>query len=78
MSIDPKSEDVRELGPHVAAIAAAYGDPMGKYAEFLNKTIPDYEARPFFFYNQANALPASRTNGYAERADTSSGDFVNA
>lgn len=73
MNIDPKSEDVTELVPHIAAIAAAYGDPMGKYAKFLEKTIPNYQSRPFFFYDQTMALPVSRMNGHAERADTSRG-----
>lgn len=69
MGIDPKSEDVTELGPHVAAIAAAYGDPNGKYAKFLERTIPNYQSSPFFFYDQTVALPASRMNGNSERRD---------
>jgi hypothetical protein len=70
MGIDPRSEDISELAPHVAAAAAAYGDPMGKYAKFLEQTIPSYQSKPFFFYDQTNALPASRMNGHEERADT--------
>jgi hypothetical protein len=73
MGIDPKSEDVTELVPHIAATAAAYGDPTGKYAKFLERTIPNYQTRPFFFYDQAIALPASRMNEHAERADTYTG-----
>jgi len=69
MNIDPKSEDVTELGPHIAAIAAVYGDPTGKYAKFLQRTIPNYQSSPFFFYDQTIALPASRMNGNAERED---------
>ena len=69
MSIDPKMEDISELAPHVAAIAAAYGDPTGKYAKFLERTIPNYQSSPFFFYDQTIALPASRMNGNAERRD---------
>lgn len=67
MNIDPKSEDVSELAPHVAATAAVYGDPTGKYTKFLQKTTPDYQSRPFFFYDQATAFPGSK---HVERADT--------
>lgn len=59
MRLNPKNEDILELVPHVAAIAAAYGDPTGKYAAFLEKAIPKYQARPFWFYDQTVALPNS-------------------
>ncbi|KAK0528119.1 hypothetical protein OC834_004169 [Tilletia horrida] len=35
MTLDPGDEDVTELAPHVAVVAAAYGDPSGKYARWL-------------------------------------------
>ncbi|KAE8221879.1 hypothetical protein CF319_g4834 [Tilletia indica] len=35
MTLDAEDEDVTELAPHVAAVAAAYGDPTGKYARWL-------------------------------------------
>lgn len=69
MNINPKSEDLNELVPHIAATAAAYGDPTGKYANFLERTMPDYKSKPFFFYDQTAAFPASRMNKYGERAD---------
>lgn len=69
MNIDPKSEDVREIVPHVAAIAAVYGDPTGRYARFMAKTMANYRTMPFFFYDQSAAFPTSATNGQAEIAD---------
>lgn len=55
----PDDEDVHELVPHVASVAAAYGDPDGKYAAFMSKTMEDYESKPFWFYDQTQALPNS-------------------
>lgn len=65
MSTNPKNEDVTEILPHVAAVAAAYGDPKGKYAAFLRKTDPNYQAKPYWFYDQTEALlssPAATTS----------------
>lgn len=59
MAQNPKDEDVTELAPHVAAVAAAYGDPSGKYAAFLRRIVPDYQGQPFWYYDQAQALPNS-------------------
>ncbi|KAJ6627121.1 alginate lyase-domain-containing protein [Mycena sp. CBHHK59/15] len=59
MKTDPKSEDVTEVVPHIAAAAAAYGDPDGKYASFMRKTMPNYQSKPFWFYDQTDALPRS-------------------
>ena len=53
--------------PHVAAVAAVYGDPGGKYAAFLSKTTNGkYKAQSYFFYNQPDAFVSL------------SGDFVSA
>ncbi|KAJ7492812.1 chondroitin AC/alginate lyase [Mycena latifolia] len=60
MKLDPKDEDVTEVLPHVAAVAAAYGDPTGKYAAFLGQTMADYKKKPFFFYNQPEAFSTTR------------------
>ncbi|KAK2461802.1 hypothetical protein APHAL10511_006265 [Amanita phalloides] len=56
MSLDPKKENGSELAPHVAAVAAAYGDPEGKYAAYLSRTMKDYRRKAFWFYDQAGAL----------------------
>ncbi|KAI0936209.1 hypothetical protein AcV5_004405 [Taiwanofungus camphoratus] len=59
MGLDPKDEDVSDIFPHVAAVAAAYGDPKGKYAAFLQKQVSTYQSMPFWFYDQTSALPNS-------------------
>ncbi|OCH96520.1 chondroitin AC/alginate lyase [Obba rivulosa] len=56
MGLDPKGEDVSDIFPHVAAVAAAYGDPKGKYAGFLQKNAGNYKSQPFWFYDQTIAL----------------------
>ncbi|KAI0348647.1 chondroitin AC/alginate lyase [Trametopsis cervina] len=78
MRLDPNSEEIDELFPHVAATAAAYGDPSGKYAFFLQKKNPNYKSNPFYFYDQTAALsnsPAGKTkrsDDYGELTDSSS------
>lgn len=57
LKTDPKSEDISQVYPHVAAIIAAYGDPDGKYTKFLNKNEPNYRTKSYFFYDQPAALP---------------------
>ncbi|KAK7058828.1 hypothetical protein VNI00_001452 [Paramarasmius palmivorus] len=56
MKIDPKRENVQELLPHVAAVAAAYGDPSGKYAAFIQRNSPNYASKPWYYYNQPSAV----------------------
>ncbi|KAI0651739.1 alginate lyase-domain-containing protein [Trametes meyenii] len=63
MSLDPKGENIDDIFPHVAAVAAAYGDPQGKYAAFLQKQDSNYANQPFWFYDQSNALPNSPAGG---------------
>jgi hypothetical protein len=59
MRLNPKTEDVFEILPHVAAVAAAYGDPKGQYADFMKKTMSDYQSKSFWLYDQTGALPSS-------------------
>lgn len=59
MSIGAKGEDLSDIFPHVASVAAAYGDPKGKYAAFLQKNVNNYKSQPFWFYDQSAALPNS-------------------
>lgn len=73
MGVDPKNEDVSDIFPHVAAIAAAYGDPKGKYSAFLQKHDSDYKSRPYWFYDQSAALP----NSPAGKAKQSVAEFAN-
>lgn len=71
ISIDPKREKVQEALPHVAAIAAAYGDPTGKYGAFLKKHMGNFQTRPFWFYDQPKAFPrtsnSKKANGIGKR-----------
>lgn len=59
MALNPKGEHQVEIVPHVASIAAAYGDPKGKYAAFMKKTLSDYQSKSFWFYDQIVALASS-------------------
>ncbi|KAJ3517366.1 hypothetical protein NLJ89_g537 [Agrocybe chaxingu] len=59
LALDPKNEDISEVFPHVAAVAAAYGDPKGTYATYLKKKVPSYQSKSYWFYDQASALPHS-------------------
>lgn len=59
MGVDPDDEDISDVFPHVAAVAAAYGDPKGKYAAFLKKQESDFASQPFWFYDQSSALSNS-------------------
>ena len=59
MALDPKEEPQVEIVPHVASVAAAYGDPNGKYATFMKKVLSNYQSKSFWFYDQTAALPSS-------------------
>jgi hypothetical protein len=52
MTVQPGDETASELYPNVAAVAATYGDPDGKYAAFLAKADNTYPAQPYFFWDQ--------------------------
>lgn len=71
MSIDPKNEDGTECIPHVASIAAAYGDPKRKYADFMAKNQANYQSTPFWFYDQAAALPTAKGTHGGKREEKS-------
>lgn len=65
---NPGSEDVADVVPHVAAIAAAYGDPKGKYKSFLQSKDSGYKGETWYFYDQTAALPNSPAAGKTKRA----------
>ncbi|KAI0079578.1 chondroitin AC/alginate lyase [Panus rudis PR-1116 ss-1] len=69
MSVNPKGERVLDLVPHVASVAAAYGDPSGKYKAFLQKYESDYKSEAWWFYDQTAALPNSPAAGIRKRED---------
>jgi hypothetical protein len=52
MTVSPGDETASELYPNVAAVAAKYGDPDGKYAAFLANADNTYPAQPYFFWDQ--------------------------
>ena len=60
MTIDPGKENYLELAPHVAAVAAAYGDPTGKYAKYLAKTDGAYKSKPYWFFDQPMAIRGAK------------------
>jgi hypothetical protein len=52
MTITPGDEAADELYPEIAAVAAIYGDPDGKYAAFLANADNRYPAEPYFLWDQ--------------------------
>ncbi|KDN42903.1 hypothetical protein RSAG8_06429, partial [Rhizoctonia solani AG-8 WAC10335] len=56
ISLDPGNERVEEALPHVAAVAAVYGDPRSKYASYLKSGNRNYDKKPYWFYNQPAAI----------------------
>ncbi|KAI0335413.1 chondroitin AC/alginate lyase [Cubamyces sp. BRFM 1775] len=79
MGLNPKGEDVSDIFPHVAAVAAAYGDPKGKYAAFLQQKDNGYTSQPFWFYDQSGALPNSPAGSHAKhRRDAIQESIANA
>ncbi|PFH54616.1 hypothetical protein AMATHDRAFT_134954 [Amanita thiersii Skay4041] len=71
MSVKVGNEDITELAPHVAAVAAAYGDSKGKYAAFLGRVGGDYRSKAFWLYDQPEAF--SRKEKRAERTENRDG-----
>ena len=67
MAQDPKKEAVSQIFPHVAAIAAAYGDPGKKYASFLQAHKSDYKSDRYWLYDQVPALKTSPTSRRQKR-----------
>ncbi|KAJ7662521.1 chondroitin AC/alginate lyase [Mycena polygramma] len=56
MTVDPNASGegafVAEIYPNIAAIAATYGDPDGKYVTFLSKQFPNYASDADFLWDQ--------------------------
>lgn len=55
-------EDITDIFPLVAAIAAAYGDRDGSYNAFLRRNDKRYGQAPYYFYDQAGALTKAPTS----------------
>ncbi|KAJ6509336.1 chondroitin AC/alginate lyase [Mycena vitilis] len=69
MKTDPKTEDQTEALPHVAAVAAVYEDPDGKYADFMSQTMSNYQKQPFWYYNQPDAFTEAPGAQWQKRED---------
>lgn len=52
MTVPPGNDDPTELYPDVAAVAATYGDPDGKYAAFLASQDSTYPSEAYFLWDQ--------------------------
>ena len=59
MAQDPKKEAVSQIFPHVAAVAAAYGDAGKKYVNFLQAHDSNYKSGRYWLYDQVPALKMS-------------------
>ncbi|EJD00425.1 chondroitin AC/alginate lyase, partial [Fomitiporia mediterranea MF3/22] len=62
MAKGPGNEDIADIFPHIAAVAAAYGDPNGKYASYLRQRDERYQVSPYYFYDQPGALVKAPTS----------------
>lgn len=51
-SLTNETQDVVELLPNVAAVAAAYGDTSGKYGVFLSEHDPLFWSQAYFLWSQ--------------------------
>lgn len=60
MAKGPGKEDISDIFPHVAAIAAVYGDPGGKYMAYLKKNDPHYLSAPYYYYDQSGAFTQNK------------------
>lgn len=58
----PGNEDISDIFPHVAAVAAAYGDSNGKYASYLKQHDQRYQVSAYYFYDQPGALSRAPTS----------------
>jgi hypothetical protein len=61
-----------EIYPNVAAVAATYGDPQGKYAKFLNASGFPYADDASFLWDQPLAGGTLSANSNASPDDSQS------
>ncbi|KAJ7130403.1 alginate lyase-domain-containing protein [Mycena epipterygia] len=56
MTVDPnksgEGDAVAEIFPNIAAVASTYGDPDGKYVQFLKARFPEYASDADFLWDQ--------------------------
>ncbi|KAF9001208.1 chondroitin AC/alginate lyase [Cyathus striatus] len=61
-STSNETDYASELYPSVAAVAAVYSDPDGKYLTFLQGAEPDFAEDPYFLWDQPWALDLDVSN----------------
>lgn len=82
-SVSQETNVTAEIYPNVAAVAATYGDPKGKYVQFLNSSGFPYAEDASFLWDQplaggmpragsANANAGQDTNPSASSSPSSS------
>ncbi|KAF7972128.1 hypothetical protein HWV62_18852 [Athelia sp. TMB] len=78
MTVPPGADAPAELYPNLAAVAATYGDPTGKYATWLAQADDTYPQEPYFFWDQpfsdsnlAAATPSATASAVVASASTS-------
>ena len=69
ISLDPGKEDVQEVLPHVAAMAAAFGDPGNRYLKYIQEKKSNYAQQSFWLFDQTAAFTmAPASDGKAQRS----------
>ncbi|KAK7042541.1 chondroitin AC/alginate lyase [Favolaschia claudopus] len=81
MTVNPDASGegyaVAEIFPNIAAVAATYGDPEGKYVAFLKKTFPEYASDASFLWDQPLAGgSAVRTGSNGTNSKNATGNGV--
>ena len=62
ITIDPGQDDPTCVFPHVTAVAAAYGDPTGKYKRYMQQkqqSGQNWAKEFYYFFNQPQAFAMS-------------------
>lgn len=62
ITIDPGKDDPTCVFPHVTAVAAAYGDPTGKYKRYMQQNQQmgqNWAKESYYLFNQPQAFAMS-------------------
>ncbi len=62
ITIDPGKDDPTCVFPHVTAVAAAYGDPTGKYKRYMQQkqqTGQNWAKESYYLFNQPQSFAMS-------------------
>jgi len=74
IGLNPGKENVQEVIPHVAVIAAAYGDTGNKYLKYIQSKKSDYAQQSFWLYDQSAAFTTSPAGtGKSKRSELATG-----